>query len=72
MNNKDLNNKGSLNNKIVNIIIFILWIVIICMVIISIIAWKKTDNFILIIAGTISVLGCLFNIHLLSTSKSKE
>lgn len=72
MNNKDINNKGSINNKLTNIIVFILWIVIICMGIISIIAWKKTNDFIIIIAGTIAILGCLFNIYLLWRSKLKK
>ncbi|MCD2347633.1 hypothetical protein [Clostridium guangxiense] len=72
MSNKNLNNKESLNNKLINIIVFISLIVMICMGIISVIAWKKTNDLIFIIAGPISILGILFNIYLLSRAKSKK
>jgi len=72
MDNKDINNKESVNDKLINIIVFILWIAIICMGIISIIAWKKTNDFILIISGIINIVGILFNIYLLSRKKSKK
>ena len=66
------NDKSSLNNTIGKIIIFISWIVLICGIISWFIIWKKTNNFIFIICGSIGTLGVLFNIFLLSKEKSKK
>ena len=72
MFNKNTNNRNSLNNTIVNIVIFILWIVLICTIISSIIIWEKTSNFVYIISGLVGTLGILFNIYLLSKEKSRK
>lgn len=69
MTNK--NTKNSLNNKIINITIFTLWIVIIFAIIFGIIIWQKTNNLVFIITVPIGVLGVLFNIYLLSREKDK-
>jgi hypothetical protein len=61
-----------LNNKLINIIVFISFIIIICMGTICVIAWKRTNDLIFIISGLISILGILFNIYLLSRIKSKR
>ncbi|GAA0496967.1 hypothetical protein GCM10008986_24920 [Salinibacillus aidingensis] len=66
-----MSNKN-LNNKIFNVIIAVSSILIICMLITSVIAWKKTADLIFIISGFISILGILFNIHLYSKEKSKN
>ncbi|NFF82508.1 hypothetical protein FC764_14925 [Clostridium botulinum] len=71
MHNKNLNNKGNINNKLINIIISISLIMMICMGIVSAIGWKKTDDFVFIISGCITILGILFNIYLFSRLKSK-
>lgn len=71
MNNKNFGNKMTLNDKLINIINAILYITIICIGIISVIAWGKTNDLIFIIAGPIGILGILFNIYLLSRAKSK-
>ncbi|WP_143314778.1 hypothetical protein [Clostridium sp. HBUAS56017] len=62
----------NLNNKLINIIVFILFIIVICMGIISVIEWKRTNDLIFIISGLVSILGILFNIYLLSRVKSKK
>ncbi|MBD7912033.1 hypothetical protein [Clostridium cibarium] len=62
----------NLNNKLINIIVFILFIIVICMGTISVIAWKRTNDLIFIISGLVSILGILFNIYLLSRVKSKK
>lgn len=62
----------NLNNKFINIIVFILFIIVICMGIISVIEWKRTNDLIFIISGLVSILGILFNIYLLSRVKSKK
>ncbi|AOR25021.1 hypothetical protein [Clostridium taeniosporum] len=72
MSNKNLNNKESLNNKLVNIIVSILSIVIICAGIICVIEWRKRNDLIFIIVGFINILGILFNIYLFSRLKSKK
>ena len=61
-----------MNNKLVNIIISTLYIIMICVLIISIIAWIKTNNLIFIISGSISILGALFNRYLYLKEKSKK
>lgn len=71
MDNKNLDNKRSLNNKIINAITVILYISIICAIVVSVVGWIKTNDWVFIIFGPISVLGFLFNIYLLSKSKSK-
>jgi hypothetical protein len=70
MNNKNTN--GVLNNKLINIIIVILSIVIICIGTIFVIEWIKTNDLIFIISGSIIILGLLFNIYLLYKLKSKN
>jgi uncharacterized membrane protein len=72
MSNKNPNDKVSLNDKLINIDIFILFILIICVAIISVIAWKKNNDLIFIISGFISILGVLFNIYIFSREKSKK
>lgn len=42
------------------------------MLVTSVIAWKKTADWIFIISGSISILGILFNIYLYSREKSKN
>ncbi|NFE93507.1 hypothetical protein [Clostridium botulinum] len=71
MHNKNLNNKGNINNKLINIIVSISLIMMICIGIVSAIGWKKTDDFVFIIFGCITILGILFNIYLFSRLKSK-
>ncbi|KAI3344572.1 hypothetical protein FDB55_11560 [Clostridium botulinum] len=71
MHNKNLNNKGNINNKLINIIVSISLIMMICMGIVSAIGWKKTDDFVFITSGCITILGILFNIYLFSRLKSK-
>jgi predicted membrane chloride channel (bestrophin family) len=66
-----MDNKN-LNNKLINILVFISLIIIICMGITFVIAWKKTNDLIFIISGPIGILGVLFNIYLLSRAKSKK
>ncbi|OOM74242.1 hypothetical protein CLOBL_44180 [Clostridium sp. BL-8] len=72
MFNKNTNNKNSLNNTIVNIVIFILWIVLVCTIISSIIIWEKTSNLVCVISGVIGTLGILLNIYLLLKEKSRK
>lgn len=69
MTNKNTNNKNSLNNKIGNIVIFISWIILICVIIGNVIIWQKTNDLVYIISGAIAVLGGLFNIYLLSKAR---
>jgi multidrug efflux pump subunit AcrB len=69
MTNK--NTKNSLNNKIINITIFTLWIVIIFAIISWIIIWQKTNNLVFAISIPIGILGVLFNIYLLSKERNK-
>jgi Ni,Fe-hydrogenase I cytochrome b subunit len=57
--------KNSLNNKLINITIFTLCLVIIFAIIVGVIIWQKTDNLKLIIFIPIGILGVLFNIYLL-------
>ncbi|WP_026885673.1 hypothetical protein [Clostridium beijerinckii] len=64
--------KDSLNNIIVNIVISVLCIIFVCMIIGSVIIWKKTSDLIYIISGVIGTLGILFNIYLLSKEKSRK
>ncbi|NFO65680.1 hypothetical protein FDC27_01610 [Clostridium botulinum] len=71
MHNKYLNNKGNINNKLINIIVSILLIMMICMGIVSAIGWKKTKDLVFIISGCISILGTVFNIYVFSRLKSK-
>ncbi|WP_315078590.1 hypothetical protein [uncultured Clostridium sp.] len=70
MFNKSTNNRKSLNNTIVNIVISILWVALICTIISSIIIWEKTSDLVYIISGVLGTLGILFNIYLLSKEKS--
>lgn len=72
MTSKNTNNKKSLNNTIGSIVIFISWIVLICIIISSLIFWTNTGSFIYIIGGIIGTLGTLFNIYLFSKEKSKD
>ncbi len=65
-----MHNKN-LNNKIINIIVSILLIMMICMGIVSAIAWKKTNDLVFIISGCISILGTVFNIYVFFRLKSK-
>ncbi len=65
-----MHNKN-INNKIINIIVSILLIMIIFMGIVSAIAWKKTKDLVFIISGCISILGTVFNIYVFSRLKSK-
>ncbi len=65
-----MHNKN-LNNTIINIIVSILLIMMICMGIVSAIAWKKTNDLVFIISGCISILGTVFNIYVFSRLKSK-
>ncbi|NFG42556.1 hypothetical protein FC789_15600 [Clostridium botulinum] len=65
-----MHNKN-INNKIINIIVSILLIMMICMGIVSAIAWKKTNDLVFIISGCISILGTVFNIYVFSRLKSK-
>ncbi|MBN1069535.1 hypothetical protein DVW02_16380 [Clostridium botulinum] len=65
-----MHNKN-LNNTLINIIVSILLIMMICMGIISAIAWKKTNDLVFIISGCISILGTVFNIYVFSRLKSK-
>ncbi|WP_252255147.1 hypothetical protein [Clostridium sp. ZBS12] len=65
-----MHNKN-LNNTLINIIVSILLIMMICMGIVSAIAWKKTKDLVFIISGCISILGTVFNIYLFSRLKSK-
>ncbi|MDR5588999.1 MULTISPECIES: hypothetical protein [Clostridium] len=72
MFNKNTNNRNSLSNTIVNTVISILWIVLICTIISSIIIWEKTSDLVYIISGVIGTLGILLNIYLLSKEKSRK
>ncbi|MBN1053738.1 hypothetical protein DV092_17110 [Clostridium botulinum] len=65
-----MHNKN-INNQIINIIVSILLIMMICMGIVSAIAWKKTNDLVFIISGCISILGTVFNIYVFSRLKSK-
>ncbi len=65
-----MHNKN-INNQIINIIVSILLIMMICMGIVSAIAWKKTNDLAFIISGCISILGTVFNIYVFSRLKSK-
>ncbi|MBN1047004.1 MULTISPECIES: hypothetical protein [unclassified Clostridium] len=65
-----MHNKN-INNKLINIIVSILLIMMICMGIVSAIAWKKTNDLVFIISGCISILGTVFNIYVFSRLKSK-
>ncbi|QLY80576.1 hypothetical protein [Clostridium intestinale] len=64
--------KNSLNNKLINITIFTLCLVIIFAIIVGVIIWQKTDNLKLIIFIHIGILGVLFNIYLLFKEKDKR
>lgn len=64
--------KNSLNNKLINITIFTLCLVIIFAIIVGVIIWQKTDNLKLIIFIPIGILGVLFNIYLLFKGKDKR
>lgn len=73
--NKDkdkFNAKKSLNNKIINITIFTLCLVIIFALIFGVIIWKKTNNLVLITFIPAGILGVLFNMYLLLKEKDKE
>ncbi|MBN1040290.1 hypothetical protein DVW12_16505 [Clostridium botulinum] len=65
-----MDNKN-INNKLINTIVSILLIMMICMGIVSAIAWKKTNDLVFIISGCISILGTVFNIYVFSRLKSK-
>lgn len=73
--NKDkdkFNVKKSLNNKIINITIFTLCLVIIFALIFGFIIWQKTNDLSFIIFISIGILGVLFNMYLLLKEKDKE
>jgi membrane protein YdbS with pleckstrin-like domain len=72
MSNKNPTDKVSLNDKLINIVIFLLFILLICVAIISVIGWIKTNDLFFIIFGFISILGVLFNIYIFSRRKSKK
>jgi hypothetical protein len=65
-------NKNSLNNTIGNIVIFTSWIVLISVIILGVVLWQKTNNFVFIISGLIGALGVLFNIYLFSKAKKEK
>lgn len=69
MKNADTNVKSSLNKTLVNIVIFICWVVLISIIISSIIIWRQTSNFVCILSGIIGVIGISLNIYLLSKEK---
>ena len=71
MSNK-FNAKNSLNNKLINITIFTLCLVIIFAIIVGVVIWQKTNNLILILFIPIGILGVLFNIYLLLKEKDKR
>lgn len=66
-----MSNKN-INNKLFNVVITSSYIIIICMIITSVIAWIKTADLIFIISGFISILGISLNIYLYSREKSKK
>lgn len=72
MNKDKFNAKKSLNNKIINITIFTLCLVIIFALILGFIIWQKTNNLVFIIFIPIGILGVLFNMYLLLKEKDKE
>lgn len=69
MTNENTNKKNSLNNTIGNIVIYISWIILICVIIGNIFIWQKTNDFTYIISGALAVLGSLFNIYILSKAR---
>lgn len=70
--NDKFNAKKSLNNKIINITIFTLCLVIIFALILGFIIWQKTNDLSFIIFISIGILGVLFNMYLLLKEKDKE
>lgn len=69
MQNRNTNSKSSLNKTIVNVMIFICWVALISIVIISSIIWRKTSDFVYILSGIIGVAGISLNIYLLTKEK---
>lgn len=69
MQNRYTNSKRSLNKTIVNVVIFICWVVLISIIISSIIIWRKTSDFVYILSGIIGVIGISLNIYILSKEK---
>jgi hypothetical protein len=69
MQNRNTNSKSSLNKNIVNVMIFICWIALISIVIISSIIWRQTNDFVYILSGIIGVAGISLNIYLLTKEK---
>lgn len=69
MQNRNTNSKSSLNKTIVNVVIFICWVVLISIIISSIIIWRQTSNFVYILSGIIGISGISLNIYLLSKEK---
>lgn len=58
------------NKNIGNIIIFICWLVLICVIAFSINSWNKSSDSTRIIIAIFWALGLLFNICILSKSKN--
>jgi hypothetical protein len=69
MQNRNTNSKSSLNKTIVNVVIFICWVVLISIIISSSIIWRQTSDFVYILLGIIGVAGISLNIYLLSKEK---
>lgn len=63
------NNEYSLNNKLINIIIVILWSIGILATIISLITFIKKRDLVLLICLPIYLLGIIFNAWFLSKEK---
>lgn len=68
---KNDNNKKSLNDNLITIIIITSWLLIITSLFLSLIVWKKTSDVVLAISGVLCALGLLFNIYLWSRVKAK-
>lgn len=72
MSNKNSNGKVSLNDKLINIIIFLIIILMICTAVIYVIKWKREDDILFIISGFLSIVGAIINIYFFSKEKSKK
>lgn len=62
----------NINDKLINIIVFIILITMICMIIVSAIAWERTNDLAFVISALLGVLGSLFNIYLFLRIKSQK
>jgi uncharacterized membrane protein YbhN (UPF0104 family) len=72
MNDKNTKSKKSLNDKLIEITIFVLFIILFIIIIFFFIQWQKTNSLTDLILYMLSPLGILFNIYLLSKAKSKK